>query len=81
MYLSPNIVRVIKSRRLRWGGHVARIEEGRSAFKILTGEPTGKTIRMNLKEISINTRNWVDSPQDRDYWKTPVNAGLNLRFS
>ena len=41
-YRSPNIVRVIKSRRLRWAGHVARMEEGRSAFKILTGKPTGK---------------------------------------
>ena len=42
MYRSPNIVRVIKSRRLSWAGHVARMEEGRSAFKILTGKPTGK---------------------------------------
>ena len=42
LYLLPNIVRVIKSRRLRWAGHVARIEEGRSAFNILTGKPTGK---------------------------------------
>ena len=41
MYRSPNIVRVIKSRRLRWAGHVARMEEGRSGFKILTGKPTG----------------------------------------
>ena len=41
-YRSPNIVRVIKSTRLRWAGHVARIEEGRSDFKILTGKPTGK---------------------------------------
>ena len=39
---SPNIARVIKSRRLRWAGHVAKMEEGRSAFKILTGKPTGK---------------------------------------
>ena len=43
LYRSPNRVRVIKSRRLRWAGHVARIEESRSAFKILTGTPTGKT--------------------------------------
>ena len=62
-YRSPNIVRVIKSRRLRWVGHVARKEEGRSAFKILTGTPAGKrplgrpscrwedNIRMDLKEI------------------------------
>ena len=44
-YRSPNIVSVIISRRLRWAGHVARMEEGRSAFKILTGEPTGKRRR------------------------------------
>ena len=42
LYGAPYIVRVIKSRRLRWAGHVARMEEGRSAFKMLTGEPTGK---------------------------------------
>ena len=63
MYSSPNIVRVIKSRRLRWAGRVARMEEGRSAFKISTGTPAGKRllgrprrtwedkIRMDLKEI------------------------------
>ena len=68
----PNIVRAIKYRRLRWAGHVARIEEARSAYKILTGNPTGKrhlvrprrrwedNIRMNLKDIGINMRNWVD---------------------
>jgi hypothetical protein len=70
---------VIKFRIFRWAGHVARMEEGRSAFKILTGKPTGKrplgkprrrwedTIRMDFKEIGINTRNWVDSAKDRDY--------------
>jgi hypothetical protein len=42
LYRSPNVVRVIKSRRLRWTGHLARMEEGGSAFKILTGKPTGK---------------------------------------
>ena len=67
------------------------MEEGRRAFNILTGKPTRKTplgktrrrwednIRMDLKEIGINTINWVDSAQDRDYWKAPVNAALNLR--
>ena len=44
MYRSPSIVRVIKSRRLRWARHVARMEKGRSAFKILTGKPTGKRL-------------------------------------
>ena len=42
LYLSPNTVRMIKSRRLRWAGHVDRMEESRSAFKMLTGKPTGK---------------------------------------
>ena len=90
MYRSPNIVRVIKSRRLRWPSHVGRIEEDRNAFKILTGKPTGKrhlgrprrrwedNIRMDLEEMGINTRNWVDLAQDRDYWRALVNAVLNL---
>ena len=91
MYRSPNIVRMIKSRRLRWAGHLARMEEGRSAFKILTCKPTGKrpfgrprrkwedNIRMDLEEIGINAGNWVDSAQDRNYWRALVNAALNLR--
>ena len=91
LYRSPNIVRMIKSRRLRWTGLVARMEEGRSAFKILTGKPTGKRplgrprrrweddIRMDLEEIGINARNWFDSAQDRNYWRALVNAALNLR--
>jgi hypothetical protein len=82
---------VIKSRRLRWVGHLARTEEGRSAFKILTSTNAGKrplgrprriwedNIRMDFKEIGINMRNWVDSAQDRDYWRALVNAALNLR--
>jgi hypothetical protein len=88
LYRSPNKVSVIKSKRLRWTGHVARMEEGRSDFKNLTGKPTGKrplgrprrrwkvNIRIDLEEIGIN---WVDSAQDRDYWRALVNAALNLR--
>ena len=67
------------------------MEESKSAFKILTGTPAGKrslgrprrrwedNIRMDLKEIDINTGNWVDSAQDRDHWRALVNAPLNLR--
>ena len=68
------------------------MEEGRSAFKILTGKPTGKrplarprcrwedNIRMDLEEIGISAGNWVDSAQDRNYWRALVIAALNLRF-
>ena len=64
------------------------MEEGRSAFKMLTGKPTGKrpsrsrwedNIRMDLEEIGINAGNWVDSAQDRNYTRVLVNAALNLR--
>ena len=82
---------MIKSRGLRWAGHVARMEEGRRAFKILTGTLAGKrplgrprrrwedNIRIDLKEIGINTRNWVVSAQDRDCWSASVKAALSLR--
>ena len=90
LYRSPYIARVIKSRRLRWAGPVARMEEGRSAFKILIGKllgkrPVGKSrrrceknIRMDLEDTGINAGNWVDSAQDRDYWRAFVNVALNL---
>ena len=90
--LCPNIVRVIKSRRLRWAGHVAIMEEGRIDFKSLTGPPTRKrslgrplsrwedNFRMYLKEIGINTRNSIDSTRDRYYWRALVNAALSLRI-
>ena len=82
---------MIKPRRLTRAGHVAIMEKGRSAFKILTGKPTGKrpfgrprrrgedNIRMALEEIGINAGNWVDSAQDRNYWRALVNAALDLR--
>ena len=65
---------MIKPRRLRWAGHVAKMKEGRSAFKILTGKrPLGRPrsrweeyIRMDLEEIGINVGNWIDSAQDRN---------------
>ena len=69
-------------------GHVARKEEGRSAFKILTGKPTGKrslgrprcrwedNIRMDLEGIGINAGNWVDSAQDRNYLESPCECSI-----
>ena len=75
---------------MRRAGYVARMEEGRSAFKTLTDKSKGKrplgrsrrrwedNIRMDLDEIGINAGNWVDSAQDRNYWRALVNAALNL---
>ena len=83
LYRSLNIVWVIKSRRLRWPRHVARMEEGRSAFKILAGKPSGmrplgRTIlEWTSKIIAVN---WVDSAQDRNYWRALVNVALTCRF-
>ena len=89
IYLSQGV----KSRRLGLAGYVARIEEGGSAFKILTGKPKGKrplgrprrrwenNIRIDLKKIGINTRNLVDSARDRDYCRLLVNAALNLQVT
>ena len=72
---------MIKSRKLKWAGHAERMEEDRCTFKTLRGTPIGSrplrrprrrwkdNIRMDLKEIVINMRNWVDLAQDRDYWR------------
>ena len=93
LYHSPNKVRVIKSRRLRWTANIYRMEEGRSSFKIWTGKPTKRrplwrprrrwedSIRMDHKEIGANTRNLDYSALGRDYWIALVNAALNLRVS
>ena len=79
-----------KFRILIWAGHVARIGEGRSTFKILTSQPTEKrpsrslrhrwevNTTMDLKEIGINTSNWLDSVYDMVYWRALVNVALNL---
>ena len=80
--MDTNKAQIIKCKRLRWAGHVARMEEGRSAFKILTGKPIGKrplgrprrrcegNVRLDLKEMGINTGIWVDLAQNRDYWRS-----------
>jgi hypothetical protein len=91
LYSSLNIVRVIKSRRLRWAGHVARMEKGRGVYRVLAGRPEEKrplgrprrrwedNIKMDLREIWINGANWIRLSQDRVQWRAFVNTAMNLR--
>jgi hypothetical protein len=92
LYFSPNIVRVIKSRRMRWAGHVALMEEERGVYRVLVGKLEGKrplgrprrrwedNIKMDLTEIGINGANWTQLAQDRVQWRACVNIVMNLRF-
>jgi hypothetical protein len=80
LYSSPNIVRMIKSRRMKWAEHVARMEEGRGVYRVFVGRSEGKrpvgrpryrwedNIRMNLREIDIDGANWIRLTQDRVRW-------------
>ena len=91
LYSSPNIVQVMKSRRMRWAGHVARMAEERGAYRVLVGKSDGKrplgrprrrwvdNIRMNLQEVGCGYVDWIGLAQDRDRWRTLVNVVMNLR--
>ena len=91
LYSLPNILRVIKSRRMRWAGHVARMGEERGAYRVLVGKPEGKgplgrprrrwvdNIRMDLQEVGCGYVDWIVLDQDRDRWRTLVSAVMNLR--
>jgi hypothetical protein len=91
LYSSPNIVRVIKSRRMRWAGHMARMGEVRSVYRVLVGRPEGKrplgiprrrwedNIKMDLMEIVLDGANWIQLAQDRVQWRTCVNTVMKLR--
>jgi hypothetical protein len=85
------IIRVIKSRRMRWVGHVARRGKKRNVYTILVGKPEGErplgrrrrrwedNIKMDLREIGRDGVDWIDMAQDRDQWRALVNTVLNLR--
>jgi len=91
LYSSPNIVRVIKLRRMRWAGHVARMSEERGVYRVLLEKPEGRrplgrprrrwvdNIRMGLQEVGCGYMDWIGLVQDRDRWRTLVSAVMNLR--
>ena len=91
IYSSPNIIRVIKLRRMRWAGHVVRMRLRRGAYRFLVGKPEGKrplgrprhrsedNIKMDLQEMRWGGGvDWIDLAEDRDRWRGLVNAVLNL---
>ncbi|KAJ4436915.1 hypothetical protein ANN_17047 [Periplaneta americana] len=91
LYSSPDIIRNLKSRRLRWAGHVARMGESRNAYRVLVERPEGKiplgrprrrwedNIKMDLREVGYDDRDWNNPAQDRDRWRAYVRAAMNLR--
>ena len=90
LYCSPNVVWVIKWRRMRWAGHVARMGEERGLHRILVGKPDGRRplgrprrrwvdIRMDLQEVGCRYMGWIGLAQDRDRWRTLVSAVMNHR--
>jgi hypothetical protein len=82
---------MIKSRRMKWAGHAARMGEGRGVYRILVGRLEGKrplgrprrrledNIKMDLGEIGIDEANWIQLAQDRFHWRACVNTEMNLR--
>jgi hypothetical protein len=84
LYSSPNVVTVIKARRMRWAGHVARMGEGRCVYRVLVGRPEGKrplgrprrrwedNIKMDLREIGMDGVNWIQLAHDRVQWRACV---------
>jgi len=91
LYSSPNKVRVIKSRRMRRTGHVARMDEERGVYRVLVGKPEGRrplgrprrrwvnNIRTDIQDVGCGCMDWIGLAQDRDRWRTLVSAVMNLR--
>jgi hypothetical protein len=92
LYSSPSIIRMIKSRRMRLTGHVARMREKRNAYRIFVGKPQGNrllrrpgrrwvdNIKIDRSEIGWYGMDWIDLAKDRDHWRALVNTVMNLRF-
>jgi hypothetical protein len=92
LYSSPDIIRQVKARQMRWAGHVARMGEERKVYKVWVGKPEGKRplgrprrkredgIRMDLREIGLGGVDWIRLSQDRDRWRAVLGAVMNLRF-
>jgi hypothetical protein len=90
-YSSASIIRIIKSRRMRWAGHVARMGGKRNVYRLLVGKPEGKrplgrprrswidNIKMDLLEIVVSVVDWIGLTQDRYRWRALVNSVMNLR--
>jgi hypothetical protein len=91
LYSSPNIIRQIKSRRIRWKGYVVRMGEERNVYRVLMGKQKGKRplerprrrwedgLRMDLRETGLGNVDWIQLTQDRDRWRALVNTVMNLR--
>ncbi|KAJ4436761.1 hypothetical protein ANN_16893 [Periplaneta americana] len=90
LYSSPDIIRNIRSRQVRWAGHVARMGESRNAYRVSVGRPEGirplgrprrrweDNIKMDLREVGYDTRDWINLAQDRDQWRAYVRTAMNL---
>jgi hypothetical protein len=91
LYSSPSIIRIIKSRRMKWVGHVARMGDKRNAYRLLVGKPEGNrplgrprrrwvdNIKMDLEEVGWDDVDWIDLAKDRNRWRAVMNSVLNLR--
>ena len=93
LYCSPFIVRVIKSRRMKWDGHITRVGEGRGVYRVLLSKPEGKrqlgrarcrwwdNIQMDLHKVGCGGTDWIELTQERARWRPPMNAVINFQVS